>query len=79
MTPYDEGRDAYLLHRLAYEANPFLDYDRSGPEPLFSTWPHDAREWYLGWRDAALAMHRDWKTYPHPTTTDEKPIPHAGG
>jgi hypothetical protein len=65
MTPYDEGRNSYLLHRLASEANPYLDYDRNGLEPLFSTWPVPASEWYFGWRDATLAMHRGMKAYPH--------------
>jgi hypothetical protein len=57
MTPYAQGQTAYNDGQ-ASEANPYLDYDRNGMEPLFSAWPNEAHEWWFGWRDAAI-MPRD--------------------
>lgn len=56
MTPYLQGQKAYLIDRQAYEANPYLDDPFIAEKLAFSTWTHDAQQWYLGWRDAAIGI-----------------------
>jgi hypothetical protein len=56
MTPYQQGRNAYLIDRLSYEANPYLNSPEIAEKMAFSTWTNDAQQWYLGWRDAGCGI-----------------------
>jgi hypothetical protein len=56
MTPYLQGQKAYLIDRFTYEMNPYF---KDCEKLSFNTWPHDAQQWYLGWRDAAIGISKE--------------------